>query len=593
MTYALVVDLESSQAQLPVSILSELGVTVVTAREGDSARRVLRERGAPRLLVTELALPGLDGFGLVRALRVIDPSVPVVIRSAFRELRRHAQHQTRELNLYGIIASHAPPSMLRSVLRSALAGIRVDAAPEPPEAVLAAAERHREGRVQALGLDEERRGDSELGQIAADTAASFGVQAALVSVAMHDRHWFKASAGLRGRLLADRGAPRDCPFFRWVIESAAPLCVPDAVSHPLLSTDPYVLDGTIRGFVGVPLVMGNGDVVGTVSLFDPEPLALGSLEIDGLRVVAERLAGLMSLDRPTVSSPSRSGSPVPLESVLQHLDVGMVLFDHERQLVVANQAMALMIGLPVGEILRLTWGEWVAHLLTLFDAPNEFIQKVQSIAPGPIVARAEFETTRPRRRVVRWYAEPIRLPDGIGRLDVFTDITAERDLVLERDRLARVDALTNLANRRGAEEAMNRMVSRANRDGSPLSLAILDVDHFKRVNDTFGHAAGDEVLRALAVVLQRTVREGDMAARWGGEEFLALLPTAALEGAQIVAERVRVGVENAALPGIGRVTLSAGVAQLRPNEKALDLVGRADEALYRAKMQGRNRVMTG
>ena len=593
MTYALVVDLESSQAQLPVSILSELGVTVVCVREGDSARRVLRERGAPRLLVTELALPGLDGFGLIRALRILDPSVPVVVRSAFRELRRHAQHHTRDLNLFGLIASHAPPSMLRSVLRSALAGIRVDAAPEPPEATLDAAERHRASRVQSLGLDEERRGDSDLGQVAADTAASFGVQAALVSVALPDRHWFKAFAGLRGRLLEDRGAPRDCPFFRWVTESAAPLCVPDATSHPLLSTDPYVLDGTIRGFVGVPLVMGNGDVVGTVSLFDPEPLALGSLEIDGLRVVAERLAGMMSLDRPTVSSPSRSGSPVPLESVLQHLDVGMVLFDHERQLVVANQAMALMIGLPVGEILRLTWGEWVAHLLTLFDQPNEFVQKVQSIAPGPVVARAEFETTRPRRRVVRWYAEPIRLPDGIGRLDVFTDITAERDLVLERDRLARVDALTGLANRRGAEEAMNRMVSRANRDGSPLSVAVLDVDHFKRVNDTFGHAAGDEVLRALALVLQRTVREGDLAGRWGGEEFLALLPTAALDGAKIVAERVRVGVENAALPGIGRVTISAGVAQLRPNEKALDLVGRADEALYRAKMQGRNRVMTG
>jgi diguanylate cyclase len=158
---------------------------------------------------------------------------------------------------------------------------------------------------------------------------------------------------------------------------------------------------------------------------------------------------------------------------------------------------------------------------------------------------------------------------------------------------ARTDPLTGLANRRALDRQIERSVGQFQRQRQPLSVMLVDVDHFKKFNDTHGHQAGDKVLRGVAHVLKQTMREADMVARYGGEEFTAVLPDARLEEARGLAERARQRIEQASFEFAGRrlrVTASFGVAELRDDEDATGLLKRADEALYAAKSAGRNRT---
>jgi diguanylate cyclase (GGDEF)-like protein len=165
------------------------------------------------------------------------------------------------------------------------------------------------------------------------------------------------------------------------------------------------------------------------------------------------------------------------------------------------------------------------------------------------------------------------------------------------ERQAVTDELTGLFNRRRFQEAMATEVERSKRFGQPVGLVLLDLDDFKNVNDTYGHQQGDLVLREVARVLRETSREIDEPARYGGEELAVVLPGTDLEGAYNLAERVRAGIEELALPlldgdGILRVTASFGVATLPGSaEQTRDLVAAADEALYRAKRAGKNRTV--
>jgi diguanylate cyclase (GGDEF)-like protein len=162
------------------------------------------------------------------------------------------------------------------------------------------------------------------------------------------------------------------------------------------------------------------------------------------------------------------------------------------------------------------------------------------------------------------------------------------------ERQALVDGLTGIANRRQCEEALTAEIARAERLGSTLTLMLADLDDFKAVNDDHGHAVGDDVLRTFAGVLRATVRDSDLAGRWGGEEFLVLLPGAGAVGAGQLADRVREAFAERS--SIGRdgeavsVTCSFGVAQYRPGDGQRELFAAADRALYQAKRAGKNRV---
>ncbi|TFW22684.1 GGDEF domain-containing protein [Massilia arenosa] len=162
-------------------------------------------------------------------------------------------------------------------------------------------------------------------------------------------------------------------------------------------------------------------------------------------------------------------------------------------------------------------------------------------------------------------------------------------------RMATLDDLTGLCNRRELLRVLEAERERAERYQLPLSVCVLDIDSFKRVNDTFGHAVGDEVLRHVADTVQALARTTDCFGRYGGEEFLLVLGNTDLPGATELAERVRVAVMNSRAPGPGRpaVTLSIGVARHVHGEPIQRVIEVADRALYTAKSEGRNQVRTG
>jgi len=166
-------------------------------------------------------------------------------------------------------------------------------------------------------------------------------------------------------------------------------------------------------------------------------------------------------------------------------------------------------------------------------------------------------------------------------------------LVEETQRQASMDLLTGLMNRRAFLPAIRGEVARGQRYKQPLSVLLLDIDHFKHINDRHGHAAGDQVLASVGRMLQRTLRNTDFAARWGGEEFVVSLTCTDVEGGRVVAERTRAAVEALVIEVEGTripVTTSVGLASLQPDENVDQLMDRADRAMYAAKYGGRNRV---
>ncbi len=162
------------------------------------------------------------------------------------------------------------------------------------------------------------------------------------------------------------------------------------------------------------------------------------------------------------------------------------------------------------------------------------------------------------------------------------------------EELAMRDELTGVFNRRYLMETIRTEKHRCERTGGVFSICILDVDHFKRVNDTYGHLAGDQVLQAIASTAQGALRQTDYFGRYGGEEFALVLTGTVVEGAMITAERVRTRIAALEFPEIGadlKVTVSIGIADLRANEETEATFKRADDALYRAKEAGRNRCV--
>lgn len=158
------------------------------------------------------------------------------------------------------------------------------------------------------------------------------------------------------------------------------------------------------------------------------------------------------------------------------------------------------------------------------------------------------------------------------------------------------DPLTGIKNRRAFDLEIKEYCAQGHSNNKPLSLLMVDIDHFKNINDTFGHVTGDAVLKWVASMIGETVRGGDILARYGGEEFAVLLPDTMLDGADHVATNICRRVSSQKLKNsdqrqsIGRVTVSLGLARYRPGETVEQFIGRADEALYLAKSSGRNRV---
>jgi diguanylate cyclase (GGDEF)-like protein len=248
----------------------------------------------------------------------------------------------------------------------------------------------------------------------------------------------------------------------------------------------------------------------------------------------------------------------------------------------------------------------VAGHPALSEIAPDGLPLIQGFAATPLPARGHVTGTLcvMDTKILQMGAAELDALDALGR-DLAHDL-AEHDVASDSmaravvapatseldslERLASADPLTGLANRRGGERDISAEISRARRQSTPLSCLLLDIDHFKSVNDTSGHQAGDYVLREISELLRRTVRAYDILVRWGGEEFLIVLPGVTPEQARKLAERLRLAVEQMPLSGIDGVTASIGVSALGKDYSFDAMFAEADRRLYAAKAAGRNRV---
>jgi diguanylate cyclase (GGDEF)-like protein len=209
---------------------------------------------------------------------------------------------------------------------------------------------------------------------------------------------------------------------------------------------------------------------------------------------------------------------------------------------------------------------------------------VPSLVGGEVIGAVLVDHTRPLRR-----DEQAELEESVS--EAAPVIGNLRNLTIAEMR-AVTDALTGLANNRAVQETAERMVAQASRTVSLLAAVLFDLDHFKQINDTYGHEKGDEVLAAVGGALAHDVRDSDFVGRYGGEEFLALLPDTDQQGALVLAEKLRQAIASVRVPGLdGRLSASFGVAVLPDHAgEVSQLLRCADRALYVAKANGRDRV---
>ncbi|MCE8014755.1 diguanylate cyclase [Halomonas sp. MCCC 1A17488] len=212
----------------------------------------------------------------------------------------------------------------------------------------------------------------------------------------------------------------------------------------------------------------------------------------------------------------------------------------------------------------------------------------------PIATKFRIRLSGRRCRWVALRAQPEDSATGVLWHGLMIDITEQMAEEARLRRLSDTDDLTGLANRRRLMTRLDEEIARSNRHGSPLSLMLLDLDHFKRINDTWGHLQGDQVLAEFATLCHQLLREEDIIGRLGGEEFAVLLPLTPLVASHPLAERLRhaIAAHDFGIEA-GQVTASIGLAEYRLGESRDTLIGRADRSLYAAKHQGRNRVISG
>lgn len=275
---------------------------------------------------------------------------------------------------------------------------------------------------------------------------------------------------------------------------------------------------------------------------------------------------------------------------LDRLSEGITIIDADDKLVLYNSQAAEYLGMDPGDMyigmsLHDIVGEKNAKVL---DPGSLLMQQLDASHEG----KSQFFEREVSGRILSVRANPI--PGG-GVITLYTDITERKAFERRLIEMATLDELTGLVNRREFFTLGHHEEHRSAREGHVVSVMMVDADYFKRINDTYGHAVGDQVLRNLADNCRKIFRKTDIVGRYGGEEFAVILPGAEEDMAKIIAERLRKSIEESAVEtdqGTVNYTVSIGISSAKGRDvKIEELLDRADRALYTAKAQGRNRAI--
>ncbi|MGM0537020.1 MAG: diguanylate cyclase [Pseudomonadota bacterium] len=285
-----------------------------------------------------------------------------------------------------------------------------------------------------------------------------------------------------------------------------------------------------------------------------------------------------------------------LEVVIEGLDVGLLLEDEQRRVIVANQAFCDLFGIdaPPEHLVGMDCREAAQSTKGHFTDPEGFVARIEELLVARRQQARDLLTMTDGRFLERAYT-PLFVADQYhGHLWVYRDITRQRHQEADWARKASTDPLTGLANRRSFDDAARSVVRSVKDDGRQAALLMIDIDRFKAINDTLGHAEGDKGLRLLADTLRHHLRQSDRPCRTGGEEFMVIMPDMSAEEACAVAWRLlhqiaEATIEAEALPF--HFTVSIGVTCFLTTDASVEAVTRrADAAMYQAKREGRNRV---
>jgi diguanylate cyclase (GGDEF)-like protein/PAS domain S-box-containing protein len=447
----------------------------------------------------------------------------------------------------------------------------------------------------------------ELVQLA---AAICGTPIGLLTLLDERHQWYRASEHLKmGQ------TPREVAFCAHAIRQDELFLVKDALMDPRFGDNPLAsTDPAIRFFAGVGLFTSDGDPIGTLCVVDMTPRILGAEQANALEVLGRQVAVRLEA---TVQRKALAEVLAEKERASANLRASEELFrafmnaspflsyikDAAGRLLFYNRSFAQRFGVSEYAWLGRTDEQLWSRKLTKSVRTHD----LEVMAGGRMVETEEhIRNADGTVSSLRSFKFPCN--DSAGNVllaGVAVDVSEEvahqieleryhRDLEEANDQLRKLavtDELTGLRNRRSFEERLVMEFSMARRRKRELSVLLIDVDNFKTINDRWGHAAGDEVLRRLGTILRTTVRLPDLPARYGGEEFVVLLPESGEESAMGLARRVmqRVAAEDWENEPL---TISVGMAAMNESlESGFQLVELADEALYAAKRAGKNRVM--
>ncbi|TVP83522.1 MAG: PAS domain S-box protein [Thioalkalivibrio sp.] len=277
-----------------------------------------------------------------------------------------------------------------------------------------------------------------------------------------------------------------------------------------------------------------------------------------------------------------------VETILDGLPAIFFLLDTEGRLVRWNHNLEDVTGISEERIK----GRQIAELVDPLDRERLRSALALTLQEGSAEIEAGLRTHDRRLAPYLFTCNRVHLEGGTFLAGFGVDISERKRLEQELARQASHDRLTGLYNRWKFEEVLDLELERARRYGTQFSVVMFDIDHFKYVNDRFGHDTGDRVLQRIGELVGQQVRRTDILARWGGEEFMLLLSETGLEQARQLAESTRIRVGQADFPESGRLTISLGVTEYRPGETVPEMLKRVDNALYAAKQGGRNRTVS-
>ncbi len=464
--------------------------------------------------------------------------------------------------------------------------------------------------VSGAKIVDDAQPNAEFDEIARLAAAVCRTPLCMVMLLDEQQRWYRASGVLRLNEPAVGAA-----FCAEALRRPQPLLIEDTAADNQFRLDPQVTgEPHIRFFAGFPLFGDDGRAIGVLCAIDLVPRVLTSEQEEALELIVRQLKARMDLRRQSValdrlihererSSANLRASEELFRAFMNASPFLSYIKDAAGRLLFYNRSFAKRFGVS-----EYAWlGRMDDQLWSRSTSAPMRVQELEVMA-GVRMVESEEKIRSADGTVTSWKTYKFPCHDSAGNIllaGVAVDITEEvaRKAELERyqeemqqinDRLRRLsvtDELTGLRNRRAFEERLVLEFSIARRRKRDLAVLLLDVDFFKRINDQWGHGAGDAVLRRLSAILRTTVRLPDLVARYGGEEFAMLLPESGAEAALGLANRLMERIASETWDH-EPVTVSIGLTALSdtlPN--GFQLVAQADEALYQAKRSGKNRVV--